>query len=251
MGLAEKAGLADALIAKEKDLATTGRQFVDDLPQLLDFGLTPDEWGLRAGFLDSLRAYETPGLDRLDPPLDSHLAQGLEHEAVDDRSRRRLPDGDRARVSDALQARGHVVRVAERDRLWIGGSHQADRDLARVDPYPGVEIRDSPCALDLAGVARDLLEDAQGRTRGALGIVLVRARHAVERRDPVAHVRAHRAPELLDRPSHAGHAIADEGLDLGRLEALAEAGRADDVGEERSNRSSSSALTEITSAGSF
>ena len=75
-------------IAKEKDdLATTGRQFVDDLLQLLDFGLTPDEWGLRAGFLDSLRAYETPGLDRLDPPLDSHLAQGLEHEAVDDRSR--------------------------------------------------------------------------------------------------------------------------------------------------------------------
>ena len=150
-------------------------------------------------------------------------------------SRRRaadVTDEDRSGVGRRLEARCDVRRVAERDRLGIGAAHEPHRRRPAVHTDPYGEPRDPPRRLDVARVPADDLEDAQGRARRALGIVLVRGWNAEVRADPVALVRLHDAAVLVDRTAHHRHALAYEHLRLVGLEPLAERRRADDVGEE-------------------
>ena len=143
-----------------------------------------------------------------------------------------VTDEDRSGVGRRLEARCDVRRVAERDRLGIGAAHEPHRRWPAVHTDSYGEPRDPPRRLDVARVPADDLEDAQGRARSALGIVLVRGGHAEVGADPVALVRLHDAAVLVDRTAHHRHALADEHLRLVGLEPLAERRRADDVGEE-------------------
>ena len=143
-----------------------------------------------------------------------------------------VTDEDRSGVGRRLEARCDVRRVAERDRLGIGAAHEPHRRWPAVHTDSYGEPRDPPRRLDVARVPADDLEDAQGRARRALGIVLVRGGHAEVGADPVALVRLHDAAVLVDRTAHHRHALADEHLGLVGLEPFAERRRADDVGEE-------------------
>ena len=147
-----------------------------------------------------------------------------------------VPDEDRARLGRRLESSCDVRRIAERDRLRIGASHEPDSCGTAVDPDPNGEAGDPPRGLDVARVAAHDLEDAERRAGCALGVVLVRGRDAEVRADPVALVRLHRSAVLVDRAAHHRHALPDEHLGLVGLEPLAERGRADDVGEEHGDR---------------
>ena len=135
-----------------------------------------------------------------------------------------------------LQSGGDVRRVAERDGLRVGASHEPDRCRAAVHSHSNGEAGDPPGGLDVARVSAHDLEDAKRRAGRALGVVLVRGRDAEVRADPVSLVGLHGAAVLVDRAAHHRHALADEHLRLVGLEPFAERGRADDVGEEHGDR---------------
>lgn len=99
-----------------------------------------------------------------------------------------------------------------------------------ADPYR--EVRETPGRLDVTRVLGDDLEDAKTGPHRALGIVLVRRRHAEVGADSVTGVRLHHAAVLLDGTTHHRHAFADERLHLVRRKLLAERRRAHDVREE-------------------
>ena len=169
-------------------------------------------------------------------PLTAMLAERLEREAMREPPRGLLADRDRARSRSRLDPGGDVRRVAERDRLRAARADGADARPPGVDADPDVEVGDAPGLGDVARVAADHLEDAEGRARGALRVVLVRARDAEVGADAVALVRLDGAAVLLDRLAHLRHALADERLHLVRRQALAERRRADDVGEQHGDR---------------
>ena len=165
-------------------------------------------------------------------PLTGVLAERLEREAVREPPRGLVADRDRARSRSRLDPGGNVRRVAERDRLRAARAHRADARPTGVDADADGEVGNAPGLGDVARVVADHLQDAQGRTRRALRVVLVRVRDAEVRADAVSLVRLDRAAVLLDRLAHLRHALADERLHLVRREPLAERGRADDVGEQ-------------------
>ena len=76
-------------------------------------------------------------------------------------------------------------------------------------------------------------DDLQRRAHRALGVVLVRDRRAEQREHAVAREVLDGAAERFDRPDHARHGVADDELQLLGIQAFAERGRADQVGEER------------------
>jgi hypothetical protein len=176
------------------------------------------------------------GLHGLGPAADRHRVDRLELEAAGELPRGRRPDERRAGLGQCREPRGDVGRVAERHLLAVSGADEADRRLPAVDADPHAEVRNAPRALDVAAVAPDRLEDPQRRTGGALGIVLVGDRDAEVGRDPVTLVGLHRAAEVLDGLAHARDALADQRLDLGRRQPLAEPRRADEIGEQGGDR---------------
>ncbi len=155
---------------------------------------------------------------------------------MDEAASGRLADEDRSRLGGRLETRCDVGRVAECDRLGVDGADEPDRGRAAVDTDPDSESRDSPGRLDVPRVAPHDLENAQRRAGGALRVVLVGRGDAEVGADPVALERLHGASVLVDGAAHHRHALADEHLRLVRLEPLPERGRADDVGEEDSDR---------------
>ena len=132
-------------------------------------------------------------------PLEGDLTERLEHEAMCQPPRGQLSDDDRPGVCGRLQARGDVRRVAQSHLPAVGSTDDADGGLAAVDPDAYVELVDTPCGRDVVSVFGSDLDDSQSGAGSAIGIVLVRGRHAEEGCDSVAHVRLHGAPELLDR----------------------------------------------------
>ena len=96
----------------------------------------------------------------------------------------------------------------------------------------------TPRVLDLAGVVGDLLDDLQGRAHRALGIVFVRGRGAEQRQHAVSGEVLDRPAERLDRSDHARHGVADDDLQLLGIQAFAERGRADQIGEDRRDHAS-------------
>ena len=144
-----------------------------------------------------------------------------------------MTDEDRPGLGGGLQARRHVGRVAERDRLRIGGCPRAPTAARPLLTPTRTANPVIPQAASMSRAYRSTTSRMRRAVaRGALGVVLVGGRNAEVRADPVALVRLHRAAVLVDRAAHHRHALADEHLGLVRLEPLAERRRADDVGEE-------------------
>ncbi len=238
-------------------LARPGAQLLQH-PRLAEPGLADDQQDVSASRLEILRgALEAPELasaadERRDGPRfggrpRSHQARrgnrslpsldGQVPERLQDEDRREPgcgpgSDRDRSGLGRGLQPGRDVRRVSQGHGLRVLAADDADRRRAAVQPDPHAETRDAPRRLDLGGVsARDPDDPERGSGR-TLRVVLVRDGNAEVRADPVAHVRLDDAAVLLDRAAHPGHELAHERLHLVRTEALAEPGRADDVGEQ-------------------
>ena len=105
-----------------------------------------------------------------------------ERQAVRRRAHQRLAGSGRL-----LQPRGHVHRLAGRERrVGVVGDH-----LARLEPHPGLEAE-----------RLHRVEDRERRAHAALGVVLVRLGDAERRHHGVAG-------ELLDDPAVGDHAVRD------------------------------------------
>ena len=174
--------------------------------------------------------------DGFGPALHRHLAERLEHEPFVQARRGPRADRDRPGLGGALEPRGDVRRVAERDGLRVLPAYEPDRGRPAVQAHADVEALDPPRRLDLARVAGGDADDPQRRPCRAFGIVLVGGGNAEVRADPVAHERLDHAAEVLDGAAHPRDALADERLDLVGPEPFAQAGRPDDVGEQRRDR---------------
>ena len=82
------------------------------------------------------------------------------------------------------------------------------------------------------GEGLDVVDDAERGADRTFRIVLVSDRSAEEREQSVAGEILDGASERLDGRDHASHGVADDELQLLGVEALAERGRPDEVGEE-------------------
>ena len=162
-------------------------------------------------------ADDAPHLDRAVQPLQRAVAERLDGHAPGRETVRRRADQDLAGLRALLEACGDVERLT-------GGEGRVTRlrdDLAGLDPDPHGQV----------SLAR--LEDGDGCAHGALGVVLVRDRHAEHGHDRVSG-------ELLDRPAvrrdvrrgtveERGHAAPD---DL-RVASGDECGGIDEIDEQR------------------
>ena len=177
------------------------------------------------------RTDQPGGDDRLGPALDRDLAEGLEHEPLVEARRGARADRDRSRLGGALEPRGDVRGIAERDGLGLLPTHQTHGG-GPAQPHADVEALDPPRRLHLAGIAGGDAEDPERRPSGALRVVLVGRGDAEVGADPVAHERLDHPAEVLDRAAHPGDALAHERFHLVGPEPLTQAGRPDDVGEQ-------------------
>src|SRR5262245_6360148 len=85
--LAEKPRLADPGLAQEhEDLPAARLQLLDRPPELVYLGVAAHERRRRRSAGLRLRPDEAPGADRPAAPLDGHVAQRLEHEAMRQRA---------------------------------------------------------------------------------------------------------------------------------------------------------------------
>ncbi len=238
--LPRQARLADAGVAEDRDEPGPALLF-HPVERLLEDGellVAADQPGLEA---ERRALAPSAGLDPERLPRGNGLCLALQLErlelaVVDDI----LGGGVRARADDhatgfrgGLQPAGGVDRVAgEHAVAGTGGALEVDEHLAGLHPDPHLERRpalggEAPVEL---GEHRLQLER---RPHGALGVVLVRLRHAEHRQHGIAH-------ELLEEPAVAFDLARqpverrpDERLDdLGVL-ALGEFGGADQVGEQR------------------
>ena len=119
-----------------------------------ELALATDQGRARRRLRGGPRADQAGGRHRRGPPLHRHLAERLEHEPFVQARRRPRADRDRTRLGGALQPRGDVRRVAERDRLRVLATHEPDRGGPAVHAHADVEPLDPPGGLDLARVAR-------------------------------------------------------------------------------------------------
>ncbi len=235
--LLEQPGLADPVRAGEHQNPPAPRdQVVEHLVQPRELALAAHEWCLEPGASSPLLPNESKRLDGLLATLDRQLAHRLEREAAREPPSRQGADENRAGLGGRLQPRGDVRRVAQSHLLRSGGAYRSDGSRAGVHADPDGEAADAERGLHLAPVLGDRTEDLQCGPGGAVRIVLVRDRHAEVGADPVAHVGLDRPAVLLDHRCHTGHAFPDDRLDLLGGEALAEPGRADDIGEEARDR---------------
>jgi hypothetical protein len=235
--LGERPGLTQPGVADHEQHLPPARTQVDDRAgEPGELALATDQWRARGRLRGGPRADEPGGGHGRGPPLHRHLAERFQHEPFVQARRRPRTDRDRTRLGGALQPGGDVRRVAERDRLRVLAPDEPDRGGPAVHAHADVEPLDTPGGLDLARVGGGDPDDPKRRARRAFGVVLVGGGDAEVGADPVTHERLDHAPEVLDRAAHPGDALADERLDLVGPEAFAQAGRADDVGEQRRDR---------------
>ena len=141
-------------------------------------------------------------------------------------------DHDASRLRGTLQARGRVHRVAgEHAVARAARSFLIDEHLAGLHADPHRELRPALGGEPAVQLGKDRLH-LDRRADGALGVVLVRARHAEDGQHGVAH-------ELLEEPLVApdllGQSVeraADDGLDHLGILAFRERRGPDEVGEE-------------------
>ena len=178
-------------------------------------------------------ARDAEDLDRRRLALELELADRLEVEPPLDLLRGRRADRDAASPCGALQARRGVDRVAERvepllrRRVVVGQQH--DR--------PGVDA-DASCELhavrlvDVLRVGAERGLHRERRAHRAFGVVVVRARDAEERVEPVARELRDGSAEALDLGDQQARHLVEEELRPLRPESLADRRRVRDVREE-------------------
>ena len=238
---AHQAALADPRLTADLDDLTAALGCA--LPCVLDdaqFAVAADHRGQRAPTRD-LEAAHRPGrpqhpvgADRPGHPLQRLLAQRLGLEVALDQRLRGVADDDRVGLGDRLQARrdvGHLTDdLVHRGRL--SGTHLARHHHACVQADP--DPQDDVARFAKGGVELDeLVEDAEGRVHGPLGVVLVRPRVSEVGDDAVADVTGHEPAHPLDR-ADAGVLVGTQNVSpLLRIEPLSQRGRADEVAEQR------------------
>ena len=159
----------------------------------------------------------------------------LDHVPVRDvatcRALRSLADEHRSRHRELLQARRDVHGVAAHHQLASGGGVPARDDLARVYADAKSRLRSMALAQDVLVRAERRLH-RECRAHGALGVVFVRARDAEHGEHRVAGELLAHAAEALHLGVHQREELSLQRSHVLGVEALAERGRADEVGEQ-------------------
>jgi hypothetical protein len=138
-----------------------------------------------------------------------------------------------ARLSQLLDVRGHAYCGA-RDIQVLPGRRDHN-DLARVDGDADREPQ-VPLGLGHLGQLGDGVSRADGRARGAQGVVLVQLRRAEDRHHRVADELLHRAAVRLDRAPYRVEVTRHQrAVGLG-VELAREPRRLDQVAEENRDR---------------
>ena len=154
--------------------------------------------------------------------------------AVLDRVRGRavglLADEDAVDRRGRLDPGGGVEHVAPGDALaLLGALAVRDDHLAGRDPDPNLDLADRILGVERARPSSRIVERGADR---ALGVVLVRDRHAEVRDDRVADVLLDRAAVALELGAEAAVVELEQREHVLRVELLRERGRADEVDED-------------------
>jgi hypothetical protein len=176
------------------------------------------------------------GANRLSLALELQLPGFPPREPVAHHPVGALAHQDRPGVGRGLQPRRRVERVAHRGVLHLApGAQRAQDGESGLDAHAHRHRIDPEFPAHLLAVVADAVEDEQPGAHGALGVVLVRRRRPEQGDHAVARQLDHGAVELLHRADHPGHGLADDHREVLGVQALAEGGRADDVGEQRAD----------------
>ncbi len=165
------------------------------------------------------------------------LGLALELERLDLFDLDRLPDEPVGRLADEnlecrrrlLEPRCDVDRVAGDEPLTRGGV--PGDDLTRVHAGPVREL-DAPALLELAVQLRERLLHREGGPDSAKSVVLVDPRQAEDGHDRVADVLLHRSAVMLEDLAHLVEVARHHLAQRFRIERLAKARRAFEVGED-------------------
>ena len=183
------------------------------------------------------RSIARAGDRRLDPPGPQGLGLALRGErrhrlTVEGAARelvRELADDDAHRRRVLLQARRRVDGVAD-DEALAGAGHdvEAHERGARVDADPRLDV---PVG-DQRRERREPVQQAEAGPHRAFGVVLVQLGHAEHAGHGVSDVLLDDAAVGLDRGPGEQAVLAQETVDVLRVEPLGEAREADQVGEQ-------------------
>ena len=238
--LGQQPRLADPRLAGDEEDAARAREDAGDrVAAGVELPVAADQPNLHA--LQAPRSHGGPGRgqrrarhDRCGLPLEVERRRGAPVEHGLDQPERLLPDEHPPRLAERLQPGRRVHGVAER-RVFDAAprADRADDDRSGLDADAHAEPGHTPGGLDLARVLGDLLHDLQRRAHGALGVVLVRGGGAEQRQHAVSREVLDRPSERFDGPDHARQGVADDDLQLLRIQAFGEHGGTDQIGEDR------------------
>ena len=169
-----------------------------------------------------------PGAQRLALALERDRVTGLEGEDLLGGGVRGLADGDAHRRRGGLQPRRHIDGVAG-EEAFAGRRVDAEVDERLAGVHADAHLEGA--ATD-AGQGVDLVDQAQPGAHRALGVVLVRRRHAEHAHDGVADELLDGAAVRLDDPPRRAVVAAQQRVDVLRVVALAQRREPDDVAEE-------------------
>ncbi len=176
-------------VDREEVRATVAQTSVERVLEQLELGVAADERSTRADRATGAfeHVHDPPRSQVPVDALELERARILDDEASSSEPVRGRPDEDLAGTSGLLEPRREVHRLARRERRL----RAVDDDLARLD---------SDASLELELVDRGA--NRERRADGAVGIVLMRLRHAERRHHRVAG-------ELLDDPAVLVDAVRD------------------------------------------
>jgi hypothetical protein len=229
-----QAGLPDPGIAVHRDevRAPLPDDPLEDAPEEVELGGATDHrrgqsWD--ASRSDARLLHQTNGPHPIALALQLVEPSILEGEAADG-VRGPLGDEDRSRVGDPLEPRRRVHRVARHHRLARPGVRRGE-DLAGVDPDADLQ-RDVVHALEVAVQLVESPHHPKGCAERALGIVLVRRRHAERRHHRITDELLDRAALCLDLLAHRVPVGLHDLPEPLRVQSFAERGGPGDVGEQ-------------------
>jgi hypothetical protein len=165
-------------------------------------------------------------------PLSAGVPPVLGDEEPRHQSQRGIADHQCVGLGGALQARGHVERVAERQHLGLlPAPHLAHHHRAGVDPHSGLQPH-AVLGLEPGVEDLELAQDLAARPHRPLGVVLVGLRVAEVDQQPIAQVLGHLALAARDRLRGARVVgLHDPAVGLGG-DPLRQRARADQIAEQ-------------------
>ena len=212
-------------------------QLLERMLQRGEFGATPDH--ARFDALDAARrnaerarphAAHQVGHDGFVAALHQHRRLWLQVEQATHLAVSVVADAQGAGRRRLLHARGHVDGHAA-DRAFVVHA-AAEQHAAGVDAQAHVEAVVAVPQRHQAALAPAFVEQGQAGAHCALGVVFVRLRGAEHGQQAVARVLEHLAVVGLDDDRARRERSVHHGVDVFRVEVLAECGGADDVEEQ-------------------